>query len=123
MPIPALLCFVVWLAYGVWLWRRSAGLREWATTKSRPFRSVGGSALLFLGAGVLLGGLMALEPAGLAKDGKILPGGWGVALALGVAFVHAQVVAAALMASLIRENLQLETRAEASDRSKVSPKS
>jgi heme A synthase len=122
MPVPALLCFGVWLAYGVWLWRRSAGLRVWAATKSRPFRAVGGSALLFLGAGVLLGGLMALEPAGLAKDGKIESGGWWVALALGVAFVHAQVVAAALMASLIRENLQLEARAEASDRSKVLPK-
>lgn len=123
MPIPALLCFGVWLAYGFVLWRRSAGLRTWASTKSRAFRALGGSALLFLGAGVLLGGLMALEPAGLAKDGKLSAGGWWVALALGSAFVHAQVVAAALMASLIRENVQLEARAEASDRSKVLPKS
>lgn len=104
MPLPALACFIVWIAYGVWLWRRAPAWRPRIEGLSRTTKALGGTLLLFLGAGVLLGGLAALAPLGLARGDKLEPGGWAVAGAVGLAFVHAQVLAVALMMALVREN-------------------
>ncbi|MCW5943501.1 MAG: hypothetical protein KIS66_14810 [Fimbriimonadaceae bacterium] len=104
MPVPALACFVAWIAYGALLWRRSPRWRARVQSLSRTAKGVGGTGLLFLGAAVLLGGLASLAPLGLAREGKLEPGGWVLAGVVGLAFVHAQVVAVALMVALVQEN-------------------
>lgn len=104
MPLPALACFVLWLGYGVWLWRRAPVWSPRIQGLSRTAKGLGGTLLLFLGAGVLLGGLASLGPLGLAHGDRLEPGGWAVAGLVGLAFVHAQVLAVALMMALVRQN-------------------
>lgn len=65
-------------------------------------RTVGSAGLLILGAALLLAGLAVLEPLGLAVAGQIQPAGWLVVGIAGLGFVHAQVVAAALMVAHLR---------------------
>ncbi len=104
----ALLCFAVWLAYGIVQMRRSHLIRASVGRIPRTRR-------VLLGAGAMLGGVMlffaflALLPSlGLVVQGRILPGGWLLAALVGLAFVHAQTVGMAMLISLAYESVTSE---------------
>lgn len=87
--------FAIWLAYGLFVWRRRAAVTAWARSKPMRVRLALAIALLFGGAAVLLGGVLSVEQAG----GLSRPWAWPAVLACGLAFVHCQVTAAVLAVS------------------------
>lgn len=89
------LAFAIWLAYGVFAWRKRSRMLEWAQTKSIGARLPLSIGLLFGGAMALLCGLYAIESSG----GLSKPWAWPSVVVLGVIFVHCQVLAVVLAIS------------------------
>lgn len=101
--LPVILCFVIWVAYGVIQARRSGILRAKVTAIPRERRAL-------LGAGWMLGGviaffllLLALPFLGQIADGKVQPFGWVLVALGGLAFVHAQTMGMAYLVSMAQE--------------------
>jgi hypothetical protein len=101
----SLICFAIWVAYGVWLWRRirsaSSPGRRWA---------VFGGPLLLLGGVVLLaaGFFVAEKIGGLGPHGLTSPG-WLIVALSGAAFVHGQTLAFVWMAGLAQVHVTSST--------------
>lgn len=95
-------CFLVWIAYGFAMRRRSAALKarmQGLTPRKRVLYGAGG---LILGLFVLAVGLLALDALGGTRDGALTPWAWPIVAVLGLVFIHLQVLgAAALLASVV----------------------
>lgn len=92
---------LLWIGYGFILRKRFSGARASLQSMDRSKRAAAGAGLFLLSAAILLGGLLAVQAAqGLNQDGFEW---WAFAaiLAIGLAFVYLQVLAAAIMISLI----------------------
>lgn len=100
MGVPVLAMFVLWLAYGVWQWKRSSAWLSRMETIPRGKKPLLGMAYLFGGAAVLLAGLYGVyQLGGFPKQG-IAPWAWPICALCGLGFVHAQVTAGALLVSM-----------------------
>jgi hypothetical protein len=98
-------CFVFWVAYGLWQRARSARLKSWMHGLSRTVRTLLGSVGLLTGLAVLAFGLYLVSRFdGLGPDG-LRPWAWATVGALGLLFVHLQVLGAAAMVSLALEEV------------------
>ena len=98
-------CFVLWVAYGFWLRRSSDRLKARMHGSSRRARTLMGSVGLLAGLAILAVGLyLAYRFGGLTADG-LTGWGWATVGAVGLGFVHLQVVGAAAMVSLVLEEV------------------
>jgi protein-S-isoprenylcysteine O-methyltransferase Ste14 len=100
---PLLVCFALWVGYGILMARRSASIRRKALTVPRSRRAVVGAAWMLGGMVLLFGILAALPSLGLASAGRIQPAGWAVAALAGLGFVHAQTMGMAQLVLLAQE--------------------
>jgi hypothetical protein len=103
--LQALICFGIWITYGVIQSRRSAQIRTQFTQMSRGARSRNG-AFLMLGGGALLFGCLILcyVTGGLTPNGfKVWA--WLLFAICGLAFVHAQTMAMAMLVSLMYDGV------------------
>jgi len=92
----AIVAFVIWIAYGIFQWRRSSAL----LTKLAEIPSGQRQAratLLLVGSGAML--LAVLYGVSRVAPTEIPIWGWAVILIAGLGFVHAQTQAAALLIS------------------------
>ena len=96
------ICFLVWIAYGFAMRRRSAALKarmQGLTARKRVMFGAGG---LILGLFVLAVGLLSLDALGGTRDGALTLWAWPIVAVLGLVFIHLQVLgAAALLASVV----------------------
>lgn len=97
------LCFLIWIAYGFRLRGLAPQLRERMRTASSGRRVAIGSAGLLLGLALLLAGLYGLAAAGAVAGGTLTWWGWIGCAAIGLVFIHMQVLGAAAMITLIME--------------------
>jgi hypothetical protein len=98
-------CFVLWVGYGFWYRRSSDRLRVRMHRLSRRSRTLLGSVGLLAGLAVLGAGLyLVYRFGGLTPDG-LTGWGWATVAAVGLAFVHLQVLGAAAMVSLVLEEV------------------
>jgi hypothetical protein len=97
---PALACFLLWIAYGVYQSRRSDLIRQKMSGLSRGGRAGLGAALMIGGAVALVGGGVLLEQIGALTKSGITPIGWLLVAIVGLGFVHAQTIAFAMLVSL-----------------------
>ena len=96
------ICFLVWIAYGFAMRRRSAALRARMHGLTARKRMVTGAGGLILGLLVLAVGLLALDALGGTRDGALTLWAWPIVAVLGLLFIHLQVLgAAALLASVV----------------------
>jgi hypothetical protein len=112
----ALTSFGLWVAYGVFQARRAARVREWARAVSPALRGFWAAGLFLGGAALMLMGLL-----GIAAGKGISPSGlqawaWLALSGVGLAFVHAQTLAMALLVVSAQEAVTRE-RAAASETS------
>lgn len=90
---------LIWIGYGFILRKRVS--KQSLQSVDRSKRAAAGAGLFLLAALVLLGGLLAIQAArGVTQDGFEW---WAFAaiLGIGIVFVHLQVLAAAIMITLI----------------------
>lgn len=92
--------FALWVAYGVWQWRRSSIWFEKVSAVPRTKRASLATLWLFGGASLLLGVLYAVFSFGGFAGGGVEPWAWLVCAAAGLVFVHAQAMAGALLVSM-----------------------
>lgn len=86
------LAFVIWIAYGLYVWRKRGRVLAWAQSKPPQVRLPLSLGLLLGGAAILFGGLMAIDQTGGLKQ----VWAWPAVVAFGIVFVHCQVLAAVL---------------------------
>ena len=98
-------CFVLWVGYGLWLRRRSEGLKARMQGASRRSRTVLGSVGLLAGLAVLATGLFLVFQAGGLGEAGLKPWAWLAVAVIGGAFVYFQVLGAAAMVSLVIEEV------------------
>jgi hypothetical protein len=93
--------FVLWIGYGVWLSRRTVSARQKLCHMCAVRRKVYGPLLFIVGAALLMIGLgTVLSNNGLTPTG--MPAwAWLTVSLSGLAFVHAQVMATAIILSLV----------------------
>lgn len=96
----ALGSFAVWLGLGSMIWRNLPTLKAKLATFSRRARVLGGTALLFLSAALLLGGLYGLLSRA-DPNGALTTVQWLVILIVGAIFVVCQALAAAVLFSVV----------------------
>lgn len=92
----AFAAFALWLAYGIWQWRRSMQLYDKLADIPVRKRTVN-ATLLLLGSGVALVAVFYFIQQASPK--VIPPWGWAVLIVAGLGFVHAQTLAAAMIIS------------------------
>lgn len=98
------ICFLAWLAYGVAMRRRSERLRTSLRTLSRP-RMVLLSSACFVGSIVgLLAGLYLLSSWGGIEQGILVWWAWVAVAAIGIGFVHLQVLGAAALVTMVQQD-------------------
>jgi len=101
----ALVCFGLWIGYGVLQARRSETIRAKVTSLSRNARATMGAVTMLLGAIVLFGILIGSQYlGGFTRDG-MTPLTWLAIGAGGLLFVHAQTMAMAMLVSLVYESV------------------
>jgi hypothetical protein len=103
--LQASISFLIWLAYGLFLRRRSEGLRVQLSHMSRQKRVLLGSVGIIGSALVLLAGLYGLASLGGIQHDSMTLWAWPAATLLGVFFVHMQVLGAAAMITLVQEEV------------------
>ncbi len=108
--VQSLLAFALWIGWGVWQARRVPAWRERLLAMSRTARGVGGPILLFCGAGVMLGGLFLVQQMNGLQGGALTPLAWGIVILIGLAFVQSQIVAGAMMISLMERGAEENER-------------
>ncbi|HZH97654.1 MAG TPA: hypothetical protein VEX38_01670 [Fimbriimonadaceae bacterium] len=111
-----LVSFAVWIAYGVVQWRRSSKIYTRVSSIDRQKRITGGAVLMLLGALVLLGGLYSVELLGGFTRTGMTPLGWLLVTLVGLAFIHSQTVAAAMLVSLVGPTVTEASSAASSNR-------
>ncbi|MCH7905549.1 MAG: hypothetical protein IH944_13420 [Armatimonadetes bacterium] len=95
-------CFLVWIAYGLAMRRRSAALKTRMQGLTPQKRVMFGAGGLILGLFVLAVGLFALDALGGTRDGALTLWAWPIVAVLGLLFIHLQVLgAAAMLASAV----------------------
>lgn len=92
----AILAFAIWMVYGVILWRRSGGLLERLAEIPAGIRAAR-ATLLLLGSAAFM--FLVFFGVWSASPKEIPPWGWAVIIVAGIGFVHAQVIAAAMLIS------------------------
>jgi len=99
------LCFFIWIAYGVIQTRRSKEIRTWAKSIPQARRGLLAAAVM-LGAVVLIFAVLniALLYNGFGAHGMTIPTWIGVAC-FGLAFVHGQTLATALLVTSAQESV------------------
>lgn len=95
---------VIWVAYGAWMATRRPVDRSRLRGIPRTRRGVVGSALFFVAMIVFLGGLFALTEAKLLLPTGFTPLGWALTCALGLTFVHLQMVGFAYLLSVVLDD-------------------
>lgn len=103
-------CFALWVAYGLWMRRSSDRLRARMLGSPRRNRALLGSAGLLAGLGVLTAGLWGVYSLGWAGPDGLKPFGWVGVAAIGLAFIHLQVLGAAAMVTLVMEEVTAPSR-------------
>ncbi len=92
--------FAVWIAYGIFQWRRSHILLPRLLTIPREKRPLRATLWLFGSAVFLLAALYAtFLVGGFPKEG-MTPAAWVICLITGLIFVHGQTMAGALLVSM-----------------------
>lgn len=102
--------FVLWVAYGVFLWRRSTSIRERVGRGTRTGRALKAAGMLFGGAALLLAGMVAIDKAGGFGETAMAPWAWLAVTLLGGVFVHLQTLAGATGVVLVQESVTEEAR-------------
>lgn len=92
--------FAIWVAYGFALWRRFS-----AQTAPRKRSLAAGPLLLVLGVAFLAAGFYLIEALGGIGPSGLSPAGWAAVTLVGIAFVHCQTLAAAMMAAFVQEHV------------------
>jgi hypothetical protein len=95
------ICFLLWVAYGVWLRRYSERIRLTMHGRSRTVRTLIGSVGLLGGLAILAFGLYAVYSLGGVQDGVLTMLGLLAVGLIGLVFVHVQVLGAAAMITLV----------------------
>src|SRR5690349_5298266 len=98
MWLPASLLLAAWLGYGVLQWRRSHELLAKMDQLDRGKRKAWGTLLLIGSALILVAGLYAISL--LGSGDTLSPLQWAAAGVVGLLFIHCQVTAAMMLASL-----------------------
>jgi multidrug efflux pump subunit AcrB len=111
-----LISFALWLVYGAIQWRRSKEIHSQMSALQRIRRITGAAVLMLASAVVLLAGLFAVELLGGFTRTAMTPLGWLGVTVIGLAFVHAQTLAAAMLVSLVRPAVTEEAAAASSKR-------
>jgi hypothetical protein len=103
--VQALSCFALWIVYGVFQSKRSDAIRARISRLSRTARAwlgallMVGGAVIMIAAGLLMESLKGFTPKGMTMTG------WLVIAAAGLAFVHAQTMAFAMLVSLAYDSV------------------
>ncbi len=100
MTLSTWVMFAVWIAYGVFQWRRSHILLPGLLKIPRNKRPMRATLWLFGSAAFLLAALYATFLAGGFPKEGITPAAWCVCLVTGLIFVHGQTLAGALLVSV-----------------------
>lgn len=114
----ALLSFGLWVVYGVVQARRAARIRAWAKGVSPTLRGLWAAGLFLGGAGLMLGALLSMAARNGISPQGIAPWAWILLSLAGVAFVHAQTLAMALLLASAQPTVTSE-RAAASERTEL----
>jgi len=94
----ALIVFLVWVSYGLVQWRRSAQLLETVRAIPERKRRALATLIIFVSAALLLGGLYGIALIAPNQQSlNVLQ--WICVAVLGLLFVHAQTMAAAMILS------------------------
>ena len=104
----ALVSFGLWVAYGVVQARRASRIRQWARQVSPALRGLWAAGLFLGGAGIMLGALFSLAARNGITPQGIAIWGWAVLSLAGLAFVHAQTLAMALLVVSAQEAVTRE---------------
>lgn len=102
--------FVLWVAYGMLLWRRSTTIRERVSRGTRTVRALKAAGMLFGGAALLLLGMLWIDSAGGFLKAGMTPWALAAVTVLGLAFVHLQTLAGATVVVLAQESVTEEAR-------------
>jgi protein-S-isoprenylcysteine O-methyltransferase Ste14 len=105
-----LAAFALWMAYGVVQARRSDQIRARIIRLSRTARAIAGAALLVVAAILLFVGLVGLSAAGAIRPDGMSAIGWLAVALLGLAFVHMQVYAMAMVVTVAQEGVTASAR-------------
>jgi len=100
-----LVCFAIWLAYGLVQSRRSEFIRAKVEGMSRSARVRSGAASMILGATLLFAAFFGCIYAGGFTAQGLAIWAWFVLAGCGLAFVHAQTMSMALLVSLVQDSV------------------
>lgn len=117
MGVPLLAMFLLWLAYGVWQWKRSSTWLHRMQAIPRTKKPLLGMAYLFGGAGILLAGLYGVYLMGGFPKQGIATWAWPICALCGLVFVHCQVTAGALLVSMAVTSHELHPSEQEKERS------
>jgi hypothetical protein len=103
--LQGLTCFAVWLAYGYFRSRSSDKIRARLAGMSRRSKAASGAGLMILGAAILFGVLVfSYATGGFTVKGMTIPT-WIMVAVGGLAFVHAQTMAMAMLVALMLDGV------------------
>jgi hypothetical protein len=103
--VQGLVCLAIWIGYGVFQTRRSTTLRAQLLAIPRSARGIRGAVLMLLGAAILMASLMLANSLGGFTDNGMTPLTWvGIAIA-GLAFVHGQTMAMAILVTMVTDGV------------------
>lgn len=97
--------FVVWILYGVTQARRSAAIRRSVERIPRGRRGLIGAASMLGGIAILFAGFLGIQAIGGLGRNAMTPLGWFLTTAVGLAFIHLQVLGMAMLVSIALEGV------------------
>lgn len=103
--LQAVVCFAIWVTYGVILRKHSEKLRAKMANYSRVARVLFGSALLIAALVMLVFGIWSIDALGWHYSGQLTILGLVATMVLGLVFIRLQVTGAAAMISLVVEEV------------------
>ena len=113
--IQGLACFTVWISYGYIRSRNSEQLRDRLAKMSRQRKALAGAGLMLLGATILFATLaVSYATGGFTSRGMTLPT-WLLVTVAGLAFVHAQMMAMAMLVALMLDGVVTSPPGPSSD--------
>ena len=110
------MCFLIWMAYGVYLAKTSHKLRARLAAMPRIIRALLGALTFFGGTAILFGGVFAIARAGGFPPGGMLPWAWAAVAGLGLVFIHLEIVGLASLLTLALDSGVTSKRSEESDK-------
>jgi len=96
------ICFVFWIAFGLFIRRHSDRVRDRMAIQSRGVRVALGSVVLLASALLLFAGLYAIYALGGLVDGQLALWAVPCVLVFGIVFIYLQILAAAAMITLVQ---------------------